>query len=154
MNDKDMDSDFWASYNPHNEWVRMKSEETNPTNICQENIIDHKLLVTNDELMHYAIDCETWKHKINEIPQRMTRRFDDEFDEWVKINGWVMKDGPCNVPSRSRKKEKGLHTACHRVWDTAYCNPAQLCVLIVCLYCRLAKVQIARTSSNFHAGPC
>ncbi|GJV89096.1 hypothetical protein Tco_1533034 [Tanacetum coccineum] len=146
MNDNDMDGDFWASYNPRDEWVLMKSEGSNPTNIFQEKIMDHKLVVTNNELMHYANDCETWKHKINGKPQRMIRKFDDEFDEWVKINGWVMKGGPCNAPSRSRKKEKGLHTAYLKVWDMAYCNLAQLCVLIVCLYCRLAKGNVGSQS--------
>ncbi|GJZ10964.1 hypothetical protein Tco_0545723 [Tanacetum coccineum] len=90
-NDNDVDGDFWANYNPHDEWVHMKSEETDPTKIFQEKIKDHKLIVTNDELMHYAGDCMTWKHKINGKPQRMTRKFDDEFDKWVEINGWLMK---------------------------------------------------------------
>ncbi|GJW21939.1 hypothetical protein Tco_0032561 [Tanacetum coccineum] len=85
-NDNDMDDDYWANYNPHDEWMHMKSEETNPTKIFQEKIMDHKLVITNDELMHYARDRKAWAHKISRRLQRMTRKFDEELDEWIKIN--------------------------------------------------------------------
>ncbi|GJT80365.1 putative RNA-directed DNA polymerase [Tanacetum coccineum] len=78
-NDNDVGNNYLTNYSPHDEWVRVKSEETSPTKNYQEKIKDHKLIVTNDELMH--CDCKTMKHKIEGIPQRMKRKFENEFDE-------------------------------------------------------------------------
>ncbi|GJY55057.1 hypothetical protein Tco_0446721 [Tanacetum coccineum] len=79
--------DCWMNYSPHDEWMLMKSEETDPTKVYQENIKDYKLIITKDELMNYVTlkdDCNevtTKRRKLEGIPQHMIRKFRNKFDE-------------------------------------------------------------------------